>query len=73
MKLGAAPQYSLYAAAYNRDTDAIRLLVRYGADIEEPSGPARRRFSGRSAGVTSKLQRRCSRVAPTSMRRTIEA
>jgi hypothetical protein len=39
MKLGASPQHSLYAAAYNRDTDAIRLLVRYGADIEEPSGP----------------------------------
>jgi uncharacterized protein len=39
MKLGASPQYSLYAAAYNRDTAAIRLLVRYGADIEEPSGP----------------------------------
>ena len=28
MKVGASPQYSLYAAAYNRDTDAIRLLVR---------------------------------------------
>jgi hypothetical protein len=39
MKRGASSQYSLYAAAYNRDTDAIRLLVRYGADIEEPSGP----------------------------------
>ncbi len=39
MKLGASPQYSLYAAAYNRDPDAIRLLVRYGADIEEASGP----------------------------------
>ncbi len=38
MKLGASPQYSLYAAAYNRDCDAIRLLCRYGADIEEPSG-----------------------------------
>ena len=39
MKLGASPQHSLYAAAYNRDTDAIRLLVRYGADIEERAGP----------------------------------
>jgi hypothetical protein len=38
MKRGASPQHSLYAAAYNRDTDAIRLLVRYGADIEESSG-----------------------------------
>jgi hypothetical protein len=35
---GASQQYSLYAAAYNRDTVAIRLLVRYGADIEESSG-----------------------------------
>jgi ankyrin repeat protein len=39
MKLGASPHYSLYAAAYNRDTDAIRLLVSYGADVEEASGP----------------------------------
>jgi len=46
MKLGASPQYSLYAAAYNRDTDAIRLLVRYGADIEEPSGPGDTPFLG---------------------------
>jgi len=46
MKRGASPQYSLYAAAYNRDTDAIRLLVRYGADIEEPSGPGDTPFLG---------------------------
>ncbi len=46
MKLGASPQHSLYAAAYNRDTDAIRLLVRYGADIEEPSGPGETPFLG---------------------------
>jgi uncharacterized protein len=38
LKLGASPHYSLYAAAYNRDTAAIRLLVRYGADVEESSG-----------------------------------
>jgi len=38
LKLGASPQHSLYAAAYNRDAEAIRLLVRYGADIEESSG-----------------------------------
>lgn len=46
MKLGASPQYSLYAAAYNRDADAIRLLVRYGADIEEPSGPGQTPLMG---------------------------
>ena len=46
MKLGASPQHSLYAAAYNRDPDAIRLLVRYGADIEEPSGPGETPFLG---------------------------
>lgn len=39
LKLGASPQHSLYAAAYNRDTTAVRLLVRYGANIEEASGP----------------------------------
>ena len=38
LRRGASPHYSLYAAAYNRDTAAVRLLVRYGADIEESSG-----------------------------------
>jgi uncharacterized protein len=38
LRRGASPQHSLYAAAYNRDAAAIRLLVRYGADIEESSG-----------------------------------
>ena len=46
MRLGASPHYSLYAAAYNRDTDAIRLLVRYGADLEEPSGHDETPFLG---------------------------
>jgi uncharacterized protein len=38
LKLGASAQHSLYAAAYNRDTAAIQLLCRYGADIEEAAG-----------------------------------
>jgi hypothetical protein len=38
LQRGASPHHSLYAAAYNRDTAAIRLLVRYGADLEESSG-----------------------------------
>jgi len=46
MTLGASPQHSLYASAYNRDTDAIRLLVRYGADIEESSGQGDTPFLG---------------------------
>ncbi len=46
MKLGASPQYSLYAAAYNRDTDAIRSLVRHGAYIEERSGQGETPFLG---------------------------
>ena len=46
LKLGASPQYSLYAAAYNRDAAAIRLLVRYGADIEESAGRGETPFLG---------------------------
>lgn len=38
LKLGASPHYSLYAASYNRDREAIRLLASFGADIEEPHG-----------------------------------
>ena len=46
IKHGASPQYSLYAAAYNRDTNAISLLVRLGADIEELSGQGETPFLG---------------------------
>ena len=46
LQRGASPHYSLYAAAYNRDTAAIRLLVRYGADIEESSGRGETPFLG---------------------------
>ena len=46
LKLGASAQHSLYAAAYNRDVAAIRLLVRYGADIEESSGRGETPFLG---------------------------
>ncbi len=35
LKLGANPNYSLFAAGYNRDLEAIRLLIRYGATVDE--------------------------------------
>ncbi|HEX9943531.1 MAG TPA: ankyrin repeat domain-containing protein [Thermoanaerobaculia bacterium] len=40
LKLGADPNHSLFAAAYNDDDDAIDLLIRYGAPVEDPSSPA---------------------------------
>jgi uncharacterized protein len=35
LKLGANPNYCLFAAVWNEDREAIRLLLKYGADIEE--------------------------------------
>ena len=35
MKKGADPNHSLWAAAFRNDTEAIRLLVRYGAHLED--------------------------------------
>jgi hypothetical protein len=35
LTLGANPNYCLFAAIWNEDSEAIRLLLRYGADIEE--------------------------------------
>lgn len=35
LKLGADPNYCLFAAVWNEDVEAIRLLLRHGADIEE--------------------------------------
>jgi hypothetical protein len=35
LKLGANPNFCLFAAAWNDDREAIRLLVSHGADIEE--------------------------------------
>ncbi len=34
---GSNPNYCLWAAAFNRDIPAIRLLVRYGADVNDSS------------------------------------
>jgi len=38
LKRGANPNYCLWAAAFNRDVPAIRLLVRHGADVNDSSG-----------------------------------
>ena len=38
LKLGSNPNYCLWAAAWNRDIPAIRLLVRYGADVNDSAG-----------------------------------
>lgn len=35
LELGANPNFCLFAAAWNEDREAIRLLVAHGADIEE--------------------------------------
>ena len=38
LKRGANPNYCLWAAPFNRDIPAIRLLVRHGADVNDSSG-----------------------------------
>src|SRR4029077_92819 len=35
LKHGSTPNYSLWAAAFNDDFDAIRLLVRHGANLND--------------------------------------
>src|SRR5262245_25719806 len=37
LKRGSNPNYCLWAAAFNRDIRAIRLLVRHGADVNDSS------------------------------------
>ncbi len=37
LKRGCTPNYCLWAASFNRDLDAIRLLVRHGADVNDRS------------------------------------
>lgn len=44
--LGASPQFSLYAAAWNDDIAAIDLLVRAGADLEEGAAQGSTPFLG---------------------------
>lgn len=39
LKRGATPNYALWAAGFNDDLAAIRLLVKHGADLEDPSVP----------------------------------
>ena len=38
LKRGSNPNYCLWAAAFDRDIPAIRLLVRHGADVNDSSG-----------------------------------
>ncbi|MBS0332824.1 MAG: hypothetical protein JSS35_08665, partial [Proteobacteria bacterium] len=35
LKLGGSPEHSLWAAAYNDDVEAIRLLARHGASLDD--------------------------------------
>jgi ankyrin repeat protein len=35
LKHGSTPNYSLWAAAFNNDLDAIRLLIRHGANLND--------------------------------------
>jgi len=44
--LGASPQFSLFAAAWNEDVAAIDLLVRAGADLEEGAAQGSTPFLG---------------------------
>jgi hypothetical protein len=37
LKLGCDPNYCLFAAVWNHDLEAIRLLVRHGALVDDPS------------------------------------
>jgi ankyrin repeat protein len=37
LKRGCNPNYGLFAASWNDDIEAIRLLVRRGADVDDPS------------------------------------
>jgi hypothetical protein len=39
LKLGAPPLYSLFAAIWNNDSATIRLLLSYGAKVDEDSAP----------------------------------
>lgn len=39
LKLGAPPLYSLFAAIWNNDSATIRLLLSYGADVDEDGAP----------------------------------
>jgi ankyrin repeat protein len=39
LKLGSTPRYCLFAAIWNEDREAIRLLLSHGADVQEDSAP----------------------------------
>jgi uncharacterized protein len=46
LRLGADPNYSFFAAAWNNDVEAIDLLARYCGDIEDRSNPFETPFIG---------------------------
>jgi len=38
LKLGSTPRYCMFAAVWNDDSEAIRLLLRYGAGVDDDPG-----------------------------------
>ncbi|HTU13282.1 MAG TPA: hypothetical protein VMG08_20500 [Allosphingosinicella sp.] len=39
LTLGSTPRYSMFAAVWNEDREAIRLLLRHGAPVDEDTAP----------------------------------
>ena len=39
LKLGSTPRYCMFAAVWNEDREAIRLLLRHGAEVDEDTTP----------------------------------
>lgn len=64
LQRGASPEHSLFAAAWNDSRDATRLLLRYGATIEDNSNPHESRCSVQSPGASSGPRRNCCWAAP---------
>ncbi|HWA62616.1 MAG TPA: ankyrin repeat domain-containing protein [Caulobacteraceae bacterium] len=46
LKRGADPNYALFAACWNDDVEAIDLLIRYGADVDDASVPGETPLQG---------------------------
>ena len=38
LRLGSTPRYCMFAAVWNNDSDTIRLLLRYGAKVDDDPG-----------------------------------
>ena len=63
LKLGATPDYAMFATCWNNDVAALDLLLKYGALVDDLTAARETTFLGAIAWGRLAMPRRCSTAA----------